>query len=421
MVDNVWLSNQYKENRKLFVLFLLAFIINPFVGMLLGLSGYFRLHNPQKTQAYLLMISISAFLGVLNMGKEPFMDTNFYIEYFRRVDNFHLIDSILNYRTDSFFLREPFFNILSVLLHVVLLGNIPLYFFCVTIIIYLLHFVSIYKLFEHFGINMKIIFIPIALMVLFFPMFNQSAHLLRQELASGLLVYAIVQRIITGKNNWLFLFLTLMTHYSTLLFILLSLIPQIYRKLSARLIVGAFFTILILYYMFSYLANLFFSSGMILFFTIGHSMTGLLESNSDSENGTWGIFNLLYFSPLLILSLYNILKIKKTGESILSFSYIYIVLFMLMLVFMSAGVATLQFRYSLYTGSFIPFVIIPILSVLGRNGLSRMKLMVVAYTFIFFYLLYNSKVYSSIGDILTKPFFMYINDSPLLSPTDVEI
>lgn len=389
------------------LLYMVLFIINPTIALLVSAITLFGTSHPTQRQYYIFYILLACWIGVLNMTKQLFSDQIYYANIFVRVDAADIFKAIWYYRGKDFLsYKEIIFNVYSVLCNILTGGNPRAYFFILTVNIYLLHFLALHKVLFASEKSKQEVLCAVILLAFFTPLFIQSVHAVRQMLATSFIVYAIAYRAVEKRNFWLFLVIAFFIHNTSIFFIVLALLPYLYKKLELKQI----FIFLLLFELFI----IFYTQIGILLNVIDMGVLSsvgrrLVTSGNDESN----LFSLrafyIYGIPMLIAS-FSILKREYRNEfqtPIICFSYLSILLFLLIWGF--TGAPTVQFRYMFYMYSFIPFTL-PFLGESDRK-IQRIYCFVVTVFFVlrFFMVDIDWDKFADWSEILTSPFFHFWN------------
>lgn len=334
----------------------ILFLLNPTIALALSFISVCVSKSPSKLQYSQFIIFLAAWLGVVNMTKEPASDQIYYAWIYEAASSKNFVDGILNYRPDMDSVKELFFNVFSVVCNRICSGNTNGYFFLLTFTIYVLHFAAILKVFKAMNLSKMEILCAIILLAFFSPFFMQSIHACRQILASAFLIYALAYRCVNKKNNWLLLILAFLSHNTSLVFIIFSIVPQFLKKWSIRdlLLISLCFIGFVTFY--AQIGNSIGSIGSLgAFSEVGRR----LASVNDAEKDLFSLVSLLIYSvPMLICSIKLLWEEYTRGTTAL-LPIIYTCAFTFLFIISFSFAPTIQFRYMFYLYSFFPFMIIP--------------------------------------------------------------
>lgn len=391
------------------LLYAAVFLINPTIALVM--AAFIVIVNP-KTRTrdyYMFYLMLACWLGVLNMTKQLFSDQIYYAAIFAHADTSDFWDAVVMYRGSEYISwKEIIFNFYSVVCNILTGANPRAYFFIVTVNIYVLHFLAIHKvLFASRRTKMEVL-CAITLMAFFTPFFIQSVHAVRQILATAFIIYAIAYRALERKNLWLFIIIAFFIHNTTIFYIALALLPQIYRIMSYK-------QISIFLFVFGLFTVSYVQLGMLMeavdiegggIAAVGQRLA------SGNESGSANIFSLrsllIYAIPLVGASLLIIMreyKIRKPTP-ILPFCYLAIITLMLILSFFQ--MPTVQFRYQFYLYSLFPFV--ALFPFKRGDDLGKFYCLLITgfFTFRFFFSDVDWSTYASWNEILLNPFYHFL-------------
>jgi len=401
------LISEKKNLKTIGLILIILFIINPFFAFLITLTNVFIKKKLNKADYILLMITLAGWISVINMTKIPSGDQIYYADIYMKVDTSNLFKSIINYREDmeSKNLSEICFAIFSVCCNLITNANPRAYFFLISFTCYLLYFLAIYNMLKNTSKKHEIV-ATIILMAFFTPKFNYTLHLIRQELANAIIIYAISYRAIYKKNNWLMIGIAIFMHNSSILYAIFSLIPLFYKKLKNKKLI----ILLVLFYIFElsigYISNL---TESINLEAIHTNIEGAINSGkSQTESELYSERTMIIYSiPLLIWTLIIYYKEKQGKESpIIPFTYIFTLTFMLIITLNT--MPTLQYRYLSYIYSIFPLIIC-----YGSKSKLQLNLWLIIICIFFtfrFYFIDNFWIgYDSLSNIISHSFLYYWN------------
>ena len=127
---------------------LLIFMINPTAALIFsGFSvGALTYTQDNKAKYYLFFLILACWLGFVNMTKVPEGDQPSYLGMFVRVPQNGFYKTVFEAWDGSG--KEALYSFFTWLGYYICLGNSALFFFLITVIIYMFHFMAVYKVFE---------------------------------------------------------------------------------------------------------------------------------------------------------------------------------------------------------------------------------------------------------------------------------
>lgn len=383
---------------------LLLFLANPTLALVFAVAIMITDRSSSKRSIYIFYFVLAGWLGVLNMTKQLFSDQIYYADIFVHADVSNPLKAVIDYRPDAP-LREPIFNLFSVICRMLVGPNPRAYFFICTFVFYILHFLALDKVLRASNRSNYEIILAVVFVSFFMPLYMQSVHALRQNLAICLIVYAIAYRASERRNLWLFLVMAFFMHNMSAFYIALALIPWLYEKLTIKrafiLMVG-FSLFMLCYYKMGVMLSAADMAGMK---TVGNAMT----SNGD-QVGFYSFYTIIVYAlPTLIAAAFVFYRNrnKKAFEPIITLAYVYILTFMMILVF--SGHQTLQVRYSFCLYSFMPFVLLLPFNKISRFQMPYCSIVTGFFTLRFFFRDMNWSEFASWSEILTSTFIHFWN------------
>lgn len=167
----------------------------------------------------------SLFLGLINSLKVPESDLINYINFFEAVPDFNLVEYLL------FTGREFLFNLLNYVLFYLTTGNSSVYIVVLTSASYFLLFYSLLKMHQVLNYGKSSLLLSIGAAILFPTLFSLSAHLIRQFLASSLVMLFLVDYFFYNKRRFLIITIAGLIH-TTAFFFIIFLAPLFKQNLT---------------------------------------------------------------------------------------------------------------------------------------------------------------------------------------------
>lgn len=290
----------------------------------------------------------------MNATKTPASDQIAYAWMYNQVPRFNFFEALTMLNTDISQVStenylEPIYKGFCYIGYYLTLGNSYWYFALVTFVIYIFSFYCIHRVLAYAGYNWRTIITGIFICAFFFQFFNETAHAIRQFLSSIIILLAMIKKNESKKNPWLLYIIALLTHKSTILFVLFCMIP--YKVIDKnRYIIFALLLVAVCTFFMSNLS----SSLMFLF---GNDSYILNRTAVDSKEFS-DMNKLILYSvslPIVFISL-RALLIKSIETYRIRF-FLFISLLLCVFV-MSCGKNTLfQGRYFFYLYCIVPFIL----------------------------------------------------------------
>lgn len=360
----------------------LLFVVNPFVAMLTSLV-FALLANKDYQQSdrtlLLFIYSVTIWISLVNITKTISGDQGTYTRLFLSIHEigfFNMLFESLGY-TGGTTSKDPVFSIITWILYWLTGGSVRLYYFILSFGIYLPHFLATHKLFKAMEAPKGAFICGVLVLTFFSQYFVMTLQLIRQMLAAGLVIYALVYRIVEEKNNWWLLASAVLIHTSAIYIAILSLIPWFYSWMNFKRVMTVLAIIVPVIVFNSFVANFIGMGSGISALEYGASrfgQTGLADEASKGASMSFGIM-IMVFGPLTIISVAILKRYKKSlsicndqeekneeickteseNSKILPVVYIFFLLMLFVLSFTKSPLV--QYRFFYYSYSFIPLLI----------------------------------------------------------------
>ena len=408
-------SNQ--ENKNLVVLFLL-FCINPILGIII--LTIFTLYSKKVSSnrpLNFLFLMMAIYMGLLNATKIPASDQIQYMNAYLLVPQQSIWASLTNIYGEHYngagTTKEMGYGFLNIIGYIFSLGYYPLFILEFTICLYMLCFNAIKRLFVVIRPqNYYSLVIASAYVMCFFSQyFNLTIHLQRQEIATAVMLYGIVDYCVSRNftlKKFLIPLVAVSLHTSLGLFLPLFCIrkccknqigkKQLFVILGCIVVIISFCTLV----------------AKALLSSLGsdsYALERLSEAGSSNEESFSYGFLLLFTLPLLLITARNI--IKKTFVDNTCEYLFYIFYFTLVAFYLITPDATMQYRYFMMSYSFWPFII-PLL--FRKRSMYQTVVLTSLCTFLFlrFFITFESMAwhYTSVENALTcNVFSLFMKNS----------
>lgn len=356
----------------------------------------------------LLFVMLAFYMGLVNVTKFPESDQIQYMNAYQLVPHQSIWQSLTNIygerTTTGGTTKEMGYGLLNIIGYITSLGSYPLFIIEFTFLIYWLYFMAIKRFFEAVFPSYCVSCILAASMILCFfsQFFNLTIHLQRQEIATAVMIYAIVDYAISEKyhfKQFLVALFAVTLHTSVGLFLPLFFVKRFFKGVVKRMqVFGVMAVVLVLLVLSTVLAASLLSS-------LGGQEVYALDRMANAGSSTEETFDisfiLIFNIPLIFISLKNIWHSShpaiETKENVFYLFYLIVASFTLL-----TPDATMRYRYFMMSYAFWPFLL-PLL-IKKKNSLLKPYLMVVvAFLFFRFYMTFESMPwkYASLEDILT--------------------
>jgi hypothetical protein len=219
---------------------LICFIINPLFGLLL--FGIYIIVSNRKLNLILKLSTflVALFIGCVNSTKVPENDLVWYLSEYIRAGKMTFLEYLSSFgvmgNTEGILAsgKEPVFAIFNYIAHQFLGDNTNLYVLLYSFVAYSFLNLAIYKFGKAVKIPNKFIITAIFLMSFTPYIFTMSAILLRQFLASAILMYILVNRLFYAKKSYVLIVLMVLIHSSAFLFVPFLFIPFFKKSLLIK-------------------------------------------------------------------------------------------------------------------------------------------------------------------------------------------
>lgn len=416
-------------------------LINPFVGMLIALvlvliaPDYWK-ENTSRVMTFLLATAI--WISLANITKTITSDQFAYAGLFNHVPEKGFYSTVFEaWGGDG---KEPVYSFITWILYYLCGGSLRLFFFTISMMIYMFHFMATYKLFKKIDASKGALICGVLILTFFTQYFVMTLHIVRQMLAAAVAIYAIVYRATEGKYNWWLLIAAPLIHTSAFFLVILSLIPWLYSWMNLKkiaIVLACFIPVII----FSTTIGSMLGESDIS--AISYAGQRLGEEGATDGGGIKLSIMLTVFIPLGLSTLcviwrnrvkkqaveddtegYVVFDLEddidehysgiKDGNAILPIAYLAILTMIFVLSFSKTPI--IQYRFFYYSYSFIP-LLLPLLfkdrtkiSTIFQFGISL-------FLIVRFFLTYNDSgfTYAPVLNLLAQPITYYFtgNFSPL--------
>lgn len=330
--------------RDYYAFLTLLFLISPVTAAILSfILLFYHASNEKKVNSSIFFLAL--FLGLLNSLKVPENDLKMYLEHYNYAELKGLLEYLL------YFGKEPFYYSLNYFFYKISFGSFTLYVIFFSVVSYYLIFKSIWKIHNKLKGSKYALLVTIAVAFLFPMLFSLSAHIMRQFLASSFIIYILTCKIFYNENKYLFFLLAVLTHTTSLIFIIIFLPLNKKVKLIRVLLFSVLFVSFILS-LFIYANELYliFESTPVL------SYLFLRLSNTDQYFQTDNLGFVNYALQLFIVAAFYIQSISKKFIHIEYERYKLFFISLLLFLFIISNYynTEIALRFSFYMYFFFP-------------------------------------------------------------------
>lgn len=350
-MTNQIIAKPFGTTQNLLILFLL-FCVNPLLGI--GIAILYALRGDDYNKCLPLLLMICLYMAALNSTKLVESDLEEYVSMYENVP-FRGYLKTLSYLTDDDRIHEVVYGTMVYFLYYATFGHASIFVAILSFLIYFFLLISFFEYGRRNSLQMYVLVSGVLTISFFTQYFSLTAHLIRQLLATSIMMYAIVWRDISLKRYILWCVVAFNIHNSMALLILLSAVPFFVRWLTKKQLIlfcgisfGATLSFMIVA---SFILERLTGQGDIVS-TLSRASSAVGQSDGNEANM---LAIMIVTIPMLLMSIYAIIK-KRILECPIYFNIcLAISIFVLNLSF--APLIQYRIFYVLY--SFIPFVLFP--------------------------------------------------------------
>ena len=354
MERNLYNNSIYSQSQSSNYLLLVSFIIyliNPLLGIFLLAISLSLANGGRKTKTIYLYLAISIFFALLNTTRTPESDLLNYKIDFESASNVSLRQYISGAQ------REIIYYIFTFILNRLLLSNFSFYIIVVTMLQYMLRFLTLEKIMSKN--NRRYLVFGSLLILLDATSFFVSVHLLRQLTACSIFMYFFVERFVNHKTLWILIPIAVLIHTSSGVLFIISLIPGLQNRINPRLMITIFaLIIIILTFGDRIVAMLDYATQAISWLNYPFERIlrmGELDYGWYTGTGIIGIRkSILRYTILPIIIYYFLLGKKPGAHYLINFCLLY---FLVLEMFVANNLLYMQMRMAYYIYPFSAFAI----------------------------------------------------------------
>ncbi|WP_296120475.1 EpsG family protein [uncultured Bacteroides sp.] len=392
-----------------FLCFCLVFVLNPLCGIFLCL-GYILYKGDEELPAfayYTLFALLACWLGSINITKMLTGDLPGYVSMFNHVPDRGFYTTVFEAWGGTG--REPLYSFFTYVGYYVCFGRASLFFFLLVTVMYYLLFVSTYRLFRKVGGSQAEIVCGILVLAFFTQYFVLTSHLVRQMLAMSIVMYAVVERVVTGRHKWMWLIVALLTHTSVMLIVLFSFVPYIYKRMpmaKIAVLLACFIPVILFN---TQIGSLLVGSNVQIA-AVQYAASRYASNASDGISIPMPLLLTVYV-PLFVVAAKVLWTLRDDEENEL-YPVVYMSLLLMVFVLAFSQNSLIQYRYFYFSYAFIPFIL-PLMFYRGDRGNDIYYCSLVSLLFIVrFFLIHNTSgmTFAPLQEIVFMPFpYYFIN------------
>lgn len=407
-------------NKRVIFVFCLLYFFLPVIGIAFLFCCLFfqKGRYADKSQLRLLFIMLALFMAVVNVTKVPESDQVQYMDAYLLVPHQSIWQSLTNIYGERVAnggtTKEMGYGLLNIVGYVCSFGSYPLFVVEFTFLLYWIYFMAISRFFKAIAPHYSLTCILGACFILCFftQFFNLTIHLQRQEIATAVMVYAIVDYSVTPEysfKRFLVALFAVTLHTSVGLFLPIFLVKKFFKgKVGMRQLILVLAIVLVLLGLSNVLAASLLGS-------LGGQQSYALERMAGAGTSTESSFDisfiLIFNVPLIFIAVKNIYQRRKcdsTSENVFFLSYLMVASFTLL-----TPDATMRYRFFMMSYAFWPFVL-PLL--VRKNGMLLKGYLAVIVIFLFFrfFITFDAMpwTYAPVEDVLTSNLFSLYLSNP---------
>ncbi len=401
----------YNDTQKLIFISCIIYLFCPLFGIVVLLVSILSGNNNKRLLFYFFIL-LALYMGLINSTKIPVTDQAMYYEAYKLVPNRSLWENLTGiYGTHGkMTTKEMGFGLLNVIGYYITFGSYPLFITLFTFILYMLYYYAIYNWFKFLNIRKVTLYIVSAVITLTFftQFFNLTIHLQRQMIATAVIIFSIIQTIVKGKIQWLWVLIAISLHTSVGLFLPLFVIIFFIKKITRKLIIIILGGFAVLISVLNYIATSLLNS-------LGGDIYALnrLQSMGNSQEDAMATGLVMLVSlPLAFISIKDILTKEKCYDNNSIILYLFYLFNIIFSIFNPDN--TMQYRYFMMSYGFIPFIL-PLLSWKINFGEKIYLLIIPVFFFFRFYFTFEQITfryapieYVLLGNVFTLFNYNYI-------------
>lgn len=378
---------------------IIAFVFCPFISTLLAI--YYAFHN--KNWLFLLIVVL--FLALFNLTINPRQtDYSWYLPLYSNAQKKAFVDYVFSLSSA----KEPLYTILNYLLCHIFMGSRILFSIFSTAFFYIFSLLGLKKTSEIVGVNNNV-FCLAAIAFLFFPyIFANSANLLRQYWATGLILYSLPHILNGQRKYWIIAFISVFIHTSSGIIVLLAAIPFFSMPLSWRSLVIYIIAFLFMLNLAKFAESISaFFMGTILEYALVKAMT------ETTFKSVYTIGKFLFSAIIVVIPLLTI-NISKLRKNRFATHFINIQFFVLLYIAANFNQAELCERLNMFFWCAMPFNIIIVFSQIKPQRIYQ-KLLIISFIgmFLLYELLFTTYDYQCKETFLFQPSWFYFMQNQL--------
>ncbi|MCH7414627.1 EpsG family protein [Belliella sp. R4-6] len=323
------------------VYFLFLFLISPLSSWLFislkVVFGNFKNHDIKS------FVFISCcILSFINTLKVPESDLINYVDDFNSIFDYGFIEYLILKG------KEPLFYASNYIIFHLSNGSEFFFIFIYSFISYIFILNSLCLLQKLMKFDDYFLFFGLLILMLFPNLFSISAHLIRQFLASSMILLALMRYVAIKKSPFVLLVAASLTHSTSLVFFLMYL-PLMSKEIKVK----NYFNLLLIVFIIYMLFNIFFDKIIALFSSVpfvNYIILRMANKGQGIELESIGYLGLLLFLLNILLFLVVLKRYKYNGLNLI----FNLILFLTVFVLLNYQNTELALRFGFYLYFFFP-------------------------------------------------------------------
>ena len=297
----------------------------------------------------------TCFISLMNMEKVPEIDLEGYVESYQMASQNDLLTFLVFGHDEGRygFIKEPLYWILTWGLNRLYDGNVKMFLFTISVIIYMPMVLAMISFGKAVKLQTRYIIIGVVFLCFFPYIFSATMNLVRQSIATSILCYVAVKHYLYGKREWIWIISMPLFHLSSLLFIPILMLTPFMKPYKEKKIwyITALLSLLVIQFLAGFMSSLGIFSD--------ESSTSYALNRVQHEVGQYdglSLFSLTETIAILSYSAYLFFFNKLANPKLSGFLFL--------LVFLGCYIVSIlnnhmmSGRYIHYLFTFMPFLLI---------------------------------------------------------------
>lgn len=388
-----------KSKTSLTPIGVILLILNPFLATIYSLVKAFYSSKPKICFYFIIL-----FLALINITiKADQTDYSWYLPLYESATHIDLL-SYLFLLNDA---KEPLYTLINWVVAHLFFGNIKMFSVFSTFFFYICGIEGIFSLGKYLKIN-RVYVITAVSFFLFFPyIFANSANLLRQYYATGMMMWAIPEILGGNKKYWILALAAVFVHTSSGLLLLLLVMPFLKWALSYKSAIFYLVMFLVLRFLGVIAETLLTIPGLSF---MSYALTKASTETTFETEYTLGklLFAIVIVCvPLVIININSRLRNNQIVVKIINLQ-----LFFLIYIASNLNQAELCARLNIYLWCLLPFNVLICISHYKIKSTTLLLGTILFFCFFVYYALFMTQyTYFCESGLITNTIVGFINQS----------